>query len=264
MQCPKCFNQLIKENNSYKCMNKHCYDISKEGYINLLLSKTNAGDNKDLIEGRINFLSKDFYYPLVNKIVEILNEKFNDSSFNLCDCGCGIGYYSKKINEANNNADLYGIDISKDAIKYAAKNDKKSLYVVASNQHIPFENNYFDVLLHIFSPIFEDEAYRIIKTNGILIVVTPGKEHLYELKQKLYSNPYYNKIEDQNYKFFTNKITTNLNYQISLNLSDFHNLIKMTPYYYKTKKEDIEKIKFEGSTSVTVDFIISIFLPHKK
>ena len=64
MQCPKCFNKLIRENNSYKCMNNHCYDISKEGYINLLLSKTNAGDNKDLIEGRINFLSKDFYYPL--------------------------------------------------------------------------------------------------------------------------------------------------------------------------------------------------------
>ena len=264
MQCPKCFKILNKENNSYKCSNNHCYDISKEGYINLLLSKTNAGDNKELIDGRINFLSNDFYYPLVQEIIQILNNYYSNSSFNLCDCGCGIGYYSKHLINSLKNINLYGIDISKDAIKYAAKNDKKSHYIVASNQHIPFENDYFNTLLHIFSPIFEDEAFRVIKNDGLLIIVSPGKEHLFELKQQLYTNPYYNKIEEENFKFFERKISKNLQYKIQVNLTQFHDLIKMTPYYYKTKKEDIEKINFNDTLEITIDFIISVLSPHKK
>ena len=51
--------------------------------------------------------------------------------------------------------------------------------------------------IHIFSPIFIEEAKRIIKDDGILIIVSPGKKHLYELKELLYSSPYYNKIEEE-------------------------------------------------------------------
>ena len=47
MQCPKCFKPLNKENNSYKCQNNHCYDISKEGYINLETLVANLGSAKE-------------------------------------------------------------------------------------------------------------------------------------------------------------------------------------------------------------------------
>lgn len=261
MLCPKCFKELNKVNKSYVCVNNHTYDISKEGYVNLLLSKTNAGDNKELIDGRINFLNKNYYKPLSNEIISILDNKFKNNPFSLCDCGCGIGYYSKNLKTYFKKIDLYGCDISKDAIKYAAKHDNNSLYIVSSNQKIPFENNFFDCLIHIFSPIFEEEAKRILKNEGILILVTPGKEHLYELKQMLYSNPYYNKVEEQNFVNFIKTDEINLKYSININLEDFHNLIKMTPYYYKTKKEDIFKVNFKEQITITIDFIISLYNP---
>lgn len=261
MICPKCFKKLTKINKSFICNNNHTYDISKEGYINLLLSKTNAGDNRELIEGRINFLNKNFYKPLADEIISILINRFKTNPFKLCDCGCGIGYYSKLFQKNLSNIELVGTDISKDAIKYAAKNDKTSTYIVSSNQKIPFENNYFDCLIHIFSPTFEKEAYRLLQKEGFLIIVSPGKEHLYELKQQLYSDPYYNKIEDNKCNLFSNILTKNLKYKINVTCDDFHNLIKMTPYYYKTKKEDINKIIFEDSLSITIDFIIHVFKP---
>lgn len=261
MICPKCFSKLTKVNKSYICINNHNYDISKEGYINLLLSKTNAGDNKDLIEGRINFLKKDYYKPLVLEIINILKEYNDLPNINLCDCGCGIGYYSRQLKESFNNINIYGTDISKDAIKYAAKSDKNTTYIVSSNQKIPFEDKFFDILIHIFSPVFIEEAKRIIKDDGILIIVSPGKKHLYELKELLYSSPYYNKIEEENYLNFNKIISKNLIYKIDIDCATFHDLIKMTPYYYKTKKEDINKISFDDTISITIDFIISCFKP---
>lgn len=38
LACPKCHQQLHLENKTLKCENNHCYDISKRGYINLLLT----------------------------------------------------------------------------------------------------------------------------------------------------------------------------------------------------------------------------------
>lgn len=264
MLCPKCFKQLHFKNRCFKCENNHSYDVSKEGYVNLLLSKTNSGDNIELVKGRINFLSRGFYLPLVKEIINILTNNFKNEFFKICDCGCGTGYYSKHLKEEIENATLIGIDISKDAIKHCAKNDKSSLYIVASNQKIPFEDSYFDCLLHIFSPIFQKEAKRLLNDRGILILVTPGVKHLYELKEMLYPNPYYNKIDDEILNDFTKVSSKILEYKIDVTLNDFLNLIKMTPYYYKTKKSDIEKITFTGTISITIEFIISVFSPLKQ
>ena len=44
LACPKCHQQLHLENKTLKCENNHCYDISKRGYINLLLNPDKARD----------------------------------------------------------------------------------------------------------------------------------------------------------------------------------------------------------------------------
>ena len=93
MICPKCKETLTKVNNSYKCVNNHSYDISKYGYVNLLLSKTNCGDPLKSIKARNNFLSKDYYKPLANKIQELIVYYNNSSEIkSILDCGCGTGY----------------------------------------------------------------------------------------------------------------------------------------------------------------------------
>ena len=37
--CPVCGENLSKTEKSYTCTNRHSFDISKSGYVNLLLSK---------------------------------------------------------------------------------------------------------------------------------------------------------------------------------------------------------------------------------
>ena len=67
LACPKCHQQLHLENKTLKCENNHCYDISKRGYINLLLNPdkatNNPGDSKESLVARKAYLNKGYYDP---------------------------------------------------------------------------------------------------------------------------------------------------------------------------------------------------------
>ena len=41
----ECKNKLERINNTYKCVNNHSYDISRDGYVNLLINQTNLQKN---------------------------------------------------------------------------------------------------------------------------------------------------------------------------------------------------------------------------
>ena len=74
-------------------------------------------------------MEKGYYAPLRQKLVEILGE-----GNTVLDVGCGEGYYTSLFAEKNT---VCGIDISKDALKYAAKKCKNSAFAVASIAEIP-------------------------------------------------------------------------------------------------------------------------------
>ena len=256
MICPKCKKELFIENNTYKCQNNHSYDISKEGYVNLLLSRTDAGDSKDLVNGRINFLNKGYYEPLQSFLGEIIDKFAQNRAIKLLDMGCGTGYYTQSLYKYGQ---VFGLDISKNAIKYASKHDKNTTYLVASNKSAPFDDKYFDILIHIFSPIFEKEDYRLLKNDGIIILVEPGPKHLIELKNILYENPYLN--DEKKHSYSTLKIINkfSLSYSKEIDGLDIKNLVMMTPYFYTTKKDSLEMLKTDKNIVLSIDFLITVF-----
>lgn len=263
--CPKCkqklktHSPLIKTGNSYKCEKGHCYDIAKEGYTNLLDSKTGSGDNDILIKAREKFLSKGYYDKLKDEISSII-KSFNVTS--LIDCGCGTGYYTESFSDTVNTC--YGLDISKEAVKLASKKHNKNKninYFVASSKEIPLENESVDIIISIFAPYFNDEFKRILTNNGYLIIASSNEDHLYELKKVIYDNPYYNDhVSKEVIKLdsFTLIDEKKITYKINVNNEDLMNLFTMTPYYYKTKETDINKINSINSLDITVSFNISI------
>ena len=241
--CPKCKSKLDKINNSYKCINNHSYDISKYGYVNLLLSKTNAGDDKMMVDARYNFLSKNYYLPLAKSIINVLSNYIQKDSL-ILDGGCGTGYYDSVIKATYSH--IIGYDISKDAITKAAKLNKDLMYFVASSNNI-------------FTPTFENEVSRLLKDDGILLIVAPKDNHLIELKKAIYENTYLN---EENIPSFNNLYLDRCEELISsskLSKDDLDNLIKMTPYFYKTSKENLDKIKNIDSLNVTFAFNIYIY-----
>ncbi len=261
--CPVCNSVLSEQESKFSCENNHCFDKSKQGYVNLLMSQQSSqkrhGDDKLMVKSRRDFLGKGYYSELCDKICLTVDRiKKNDSV--LFDIGCGEGYYTTQIKTECDLHTVYGIDISKNALQYAAKLDKSIKYAVASAFQLPFASDSADILLNIFAPCAYDEFERVLKNDGFLIKVVPMSEHLWELKKAIYKEPYKNKPEIKNDELFALVDSKELKYNITLETSeDIFNLFTMTPYYYKTSKEDTKKLLKLETLTTTVHFAIEIY-----
>ncbi len=258
--CPICKNELIKENKSLSCINKHSFDIAKSGYCNLNIQNNSSkshGDNKEMVNSRTSFLNKDYYLPLKKELISIV-KKINPTS--LVDCGCGEGYYTRGFSQEMDECQVVGVDLSKEAINYASKNDKKCSYIISSLFKIPLVDECSDVLVSIFAPLALDEFYRLLKKDGKLIVVSPKEKHLYGLKKQIYAQAYFNEVEyikDDRFELIDEKVVdANI---ILENQEDIQNLFSMTPYYYKTKKEDKDKLSTLLTLETKISFSIQIY-----
>ena len=260
--CPVCKSEISLFERTYKCNNNHCFDLSKDGYVNLLMSQQSSlkrhGDDKLMVKARRDFLEKGFYNDLRKSLCETLKDTLPDDS-TIVDVGCGEGYYTSEISKVN-NFEIFGIDISKDALKYAAKSVKNSSFAVASAFSLPFAENSADCVLSVFAPSAYEEFYRVLKSDGKLIKAIPLEEHLWELKCALYKEPYKNKPEKRNDELFKLVSQKEIKYKINLTeKEDIENLFKMTPYYYKTGREDAERLLSLPSLETTVHFGIEIY-----
>lgn len=252
--CPNCHKDLIKTETGYSCQNHHQFDIAKSGYVNLYLNagKGRHGDDKTMVHARTEFLNAGYYEPLVKKVSEIVRS-FHPQS--IVDAGCGEGYYTSYISIACPDAAMTGIDISKDALAHAAKLCKNGEFAVASTANMPIKDGDADVLLNIFSPVFEEEFLRVLKKKGKWIRVIPLQMHLHELRKLIYDQPYDNVVPSLDVKGFSIISQDELHYEITIdNQKDLQNLFKMTPYYYKTGREDQQKLEQVSSLSISISF----------
>ncbi len=250
--CPKCKSLLQQSGKMLKCAEGHTYDFSKEGYVNLLLANqknsNNPGDNKSMINARESFLSQGHYNFLIEKIESVVKEYYDISkvkTLNMLDLGCGSGYYTRSIFKKEISNKL-GIDISKVAVAKAAKKDKASLYVVASNFDLPVAASSIDLLFNIFSPLSLMELSRVLKPEGLLIKVIPTGNHMKEVAEKVYENfiPHESNIESkiEADDSFTIVQVESLESRILLAGQELHDFISMTPYFYKFKDGQLEAI----------------------
>jgi len=247
--CPICKEVLKQVDKSYKCINNHCFDISKEGYLNLYLKKSaNSGDEKDMVKARRDFLNKDYYLFLKQKINELVKGKES-----LVDLGCGEGYYTSYF-EVN---DKVGIDLSKETLKIASKKDKGTKYILSSIFNTPLNDKCADIVVTCFAPIAKEEIKRILKDNGHFILVRPDTNHLIELKSAVYDNPYLNEVEDIEIEDMELINEYHISSNALLNNEELNNLFMMTPYYHTTSKEDIKKLNSISELSITFSFIVS-------
>jgi len=264
LSCPNCKSVLKNESNAYRCANGHSFDRAKQGYVNLLLSNhkktSDPGDNKNMILAREEFLSLGHYDFLIDQISKNIDESLEDSKGEksvLLDLGCGSGYYTRSLSEKNKELVKVGVDISKNAVSIAAKNDKLSTYAVGSAFRLPVVDDAADIVLNVFSPLDLTEIIRVLKMDGYLVKVIPGPDHMKEIAELVYENfkAHSTTIIDE----IENDVRLNLiatqsvDKRILFNVADLKQLINMTPYKYKFNEEALNSLT---EMSVTISFII--------
>ncbi|MBM6764321.1 methyltransferase domain-containing protein [Faecalicoccus pleomorphus] len=251
--CPKCKEPLVKQEKSFVCANHHVYDIARQGYVNLSMKqKKHSGDNALMVKARSSFLESDVYDFMRQFICQQLSTYEIKT---LLDAGCGQGYYTKAFSQIVQNC--VGIDLSKEAILYASKQDKKTQYIVSSFFDAPFTDSSFDGIVSIFVPQAADEFVRLLQEKGIWIEVGPGPKHCLELKKVLYPTPYLNPMpskELSNFELVKETILSQKKW-----IKDCWSLLEMTPYRYKTHPKALEKVKELQGMDVTIEFLIRIW-----
>lgn len=192
LSCPLCHLPLSINTQGVGCSNRHQFDRAKEGYFNLLpvqhKQSREPGDAKEQLQARRQFLQAGFFAPLRQRLQSLLPV----STQRLLDIGCGEGYFTKGFADVLPKAQVYGIDIAKTGVRLAAKMaqssglDSRLVYAVASSFDLPLADESMDVITRIYAPSKDAELYRVIKSDGMLVIVAPGEQHLLGLRRRIY------------------------------------------------------------------------------
>lgn len=263
--CPVCQGLLADEGKTLKCPFGHCYDKAKSGYVNLLLAnKKNSkapGDNKQMVRSRTEFLNKGYYYPLADAVAKAAL-KYGKNGMTLLDAGCGEGYYTKIAADelCELSPEIYGVDISKEALAVAAKRLSAGRFAAGSIFHLPFEDDACDMIMTLFAPWCGEEMIRALAPDGILLLVIPGKKHLWELKSAVYDEPYENPVKDFELEGFLLLEEIKIDERINLESpADIRNLFLMTPYSYKTSIEGERRLEALKSLETEISFHLLVY-----
>ncbi len=272
LYCPVCKNVLFKEDRVYKCEKNHSYDISKKGYINLLLANQhhseNSGDEKEMIIARRDFLNTGKYDILRNNILEVIKELLDGKKeIAIGDLGCGEGYYTcyyhKELSK-NFITSTIGLDLSKEAINQCSirKNRdslKDVIFVIGNLNYLPILDQSLDLIINSFAKIDEKEFFRVLSKDGYYLRILPGKNHLLEMKEVLYKEVRLNEDKEENIEGFSFIKKVEFLDRIELNNKEINDLFKMTPYYYKSPSEGINKLTSLEKLITTIEFKILVY-----
>ncbi len=263
LRCPLDAMPLVLENGSLICEKGHRYDIGKQGYTNLLSVQhkrsLNPGDSKDMISARQSFLSAGFYEPIAKSVMHSVSQAAK-SPATILDAGCGEGYYLHYLTEHHQDPlNIIGFDISKWAVQRAARRCHGT-WMVASNKNIPLADSSVDIVLDMFG--FPDYASfeRILAPSGHLIRVTPGANHLIELRRLIYPQVHQMPAADTYPPTLHTVSSQPLTFKVELEHPSLKNLLLMTPHMFKTSVQAQSNLERIDHLTVTVDVVITVLV----
>jgi 23S rRNA (guanine745-N1)-methyltransferase len=271
--CPLCGAGMnMNESNSLICSNRHCFDLSKHGYIHLLsrtAKPTKYG--KAVFEARQAMCRSGFFDEVIEQVRDIVRRETGDTRsapVRILDVGCGEGsHLAGLVTNLGMTAERevvgVGMDLSKDGIHLAAREYPGLIWCVADLAQSPFADKQFDVILNILSPSNYAEFTRMLRDDGILIKVVPGPGYLRELRALFYGQTdrqtYSNDHVVSHFRSHFHPVETlHIRCVKRLDQTSLTHLIHMTPLSWGTTEENLEKALHAGVSHVTVDVAVMV------
>lgn len=263
LRCPVCAAPLARDTKDCRCENGHTFDLAKEGYINLLLShqrkSSHPGDDAAMIQARRRFFDSGAYDPLTALIRQ---STIQNRQSTILDCGCGEGHFLGAL-----SGNRFGVDVSKEAVRCAAKRYKDVKWIVANGmRQLPFADHSMNVILSVLAPRNPQEFARILKPDGRLLLGVPGPNHLIELRSRLSGSAadFEEKADEAVAKCaprFTETHRELLTYPVTLTPAQIADLIQMTPIFWCSSPEAKTSVRQLDQLTVTVSFVLLTLNP---
>lgn len=296
--CPHDGERLAQRGNSLVCPRGHGFDVAKEGYVNLLPVQEKAskdpGDSKEMVAARRRFLETGGYAPIAQAVGETVRElraavSTTDGSrstglgrplpredgdkgsaarrFAILDAGCGEGYYLQTLamalqaDSSEQAVSLGGIDISKWAVRAAAKRALPATWVVASNKRPPFPPDSVDLVLCLFGfPVWSGFA-AVQPPDGHVLMVDPGPDHLVEMRRIIYAAVNENEIKPMSAgagyaPVSERRVRAAAHVASKAAIAD---LLTMTPHDHRASVAGRTLLAERSHLDVTIDVVLRVF-----
>jgi 23S rRNA (guanine745-N1)-methyltransferase len=263
--CPNCGGPLAGDGErrgdfaALRCPAGHSFDVAREGYVNLSggRSPKHPGDTREQVEARRAFFEAGYYAPLIDALAEIAAGRVAPSGVVL-DAGSGEGTYTAALASAVDGAVVIGLDVSKEAVRLAARTYSDPRFVVADlTGPIPLASGSVGLLTNIFAPRHPAEYARLLAPAGWLLVVIPTPDHLAGLRTRfdllgIESDKQESVIAQMEAVGLRLAEVVPVAFPLSLDGPALMNLIAMTPSYHHLTAEQIAAARTVESVEAAV------------
>lgn len=281
--CPLCRASLTRSGHSFRCAAGHNFDQARTGSLNLLPARRGVkpppGDTREMALARRRIMEGGHFVPLTRLLASICAAHLETATPNvfpplLLDAGCGegshIGHIAEALRASAIDACFIGMDASKASIALAARRFRGVRFAVADLNHgIWVADGSVSVLLNVFAPRNAAEFRRVLRADGLLVVVVPQPSHLHELREHfaLLSIP-----EDKPGHVlqrlgagFELQARTGVDMRIVLNAEQARDLIAMTPNAWHVQHDRLPASLPGDAIEVTLAFdVLRLVRPAKE
>lgn len=261
--CPICGHVLNREERTLRCDRGHSFDIARQGYVNLLpvqqKHSKNPGDTREQVMSRRSFLESGAYEPIVNAVRDAALRHVKEGP--VLDVGCGEGYYAVRVAQAL-NAELTGLDISKEAVRCAAAQYKGHHWICGTAARLPVADKSAGLLMSMFALTIPEEYRRVLKDNGVFIQVLAAQDHLMGLKQIIYPEILLkDKVSVPELPGFELAESIPVRFEFTVEGEQIRNLLSMTPHFWRISAEGAKRLASTEMLTDRASCVVNVYRP---
>jgi 23S rRNA (guanine745-N1)-methyltransferase len=168
-----------------RCPSGHSFDPARQGYVQLTAAAlTHPGDSAAMVAARATFLAAGHFATITSAVRDVAAAAWPGDL--VLDAGAGTGHHLAGVLDGLPRTYGLAVDSSKAAARRAAHAHSRADAIVADIwRPLPVADSSVGVLTDIFAPRNAPEFARVLRPDGVLVVVTPVAGHLAEVVDAL-------------------------------------------------------------------------------
>ncbi len=270
-----CDQLLERRDAGLFCATGHHFDRSKGGYWNLTQPQDkkslDPGDSDEAVMARHRWLERGHAKGLIDAIrpwleIDARPDRAKESCVNLrtLDLGCGEGTFGPAL-FGDAPSDYCGIDLSRRAIKLAARRWPEATWVLANADRVlPVADDSIGRVVSLFGRRPTREIARVLTSNGVCVVAVPGEEDLIELRERVQNQGYRRSrwqqvveaMKADGLELVAHRLWV---HQVELDVDEISDALAMT--YRAVRKSQQLLLASVDSTTVTLAADLMVFRP---